>query len=89
MPGGVPLVLPQAPSIVSISERSEPPYLPSTLIARQNASSLARAPSAPPSIQPSATTTAFIAPALVPVSASMPRRPSSRMTSSTPQVKAP
>ncbi len=89
MPGGTPLLPPQAPSSVSISERSEPPYFPSTLIARQNASSLLRAPSGPPSIQPSASTTAFIAPALVPDSASMASRPSSRIASRTPQVKAP
>ena len=47
------------------------------------------APSRPPAIQPCASTTAFIAPALVPLRPSNAIRPSSSNASSTPQVKAP
>ncbi|MCY1429722.1 hypothetical protein D9M71_456520 [compost metagenome] len=48
-----------------------------------------RAPSRPPCNRPWASTTAFIAPALVPLMPSKSTRPSSSRASSTPQVKAP
>ncbi len=56
---------------------------------RQNCSSFSRALSAPPVTNPSAITTAFIAPALVALIASSDSRPSSSNASSTPQVNAP
>src|SRR5271157_435193 len=55
----------------------------------QYASSAARAPSAPPCIQPLTSTAAFIAPADVPEIASTLSQVSSRSLSSTPQVNAP
>src|SRR5476649_1417104 len=55
----------------------------------QNALSSARAPSGPFLAQPCMKMTAFMAPALVPLSASISRRPSSTRASRTPQVKAP
>jgi len=55
----------------------------------QYASSAARAPSAPPFIQPLTRTAAFIAPADVPEIASTLSQVSSRSLSSTPQVNAP
>ena len=61
--------------------------LPATRV--QNFSSAARAPSRSPLINPWARTTAFMAPALVPLTPSKPIRPSSRSWSSTPQVNAP
>ena len=51
----------------------------------QKSASAARAPSAPPAVQPWASATAFIAPALVPLMPSM-RMPASSRRSSTPQV---
>jgi hypothetical protein len=55
----------------------------------QNTRRRSRAPSAPPRRQPSASATAFIAPALAPEMAAISSRPSSNRASSTPQVKAP
>jgi len=51
----------------------------------QKRSSAARAPSAPPVVQPWASATAFIAPALVPLMPSI-GTPASSRRSSTPQV---
>ena len=55
----------------------------------QKTSSAARAPGAPPSAQPSASTAAFMAPAEVPEIASIRSHDSSSRRSRTPQVKAP
>ena len=79
----------QKPSIRPRSARWAGERDPSRLARRQKVSSSLRAPSIPPSSQPSTITTAFMAPALAPVIASTARRPSSRRASSTPHVKAP
>ena len=55
----------------------------------QYASRAARAPDAPPLVQPSASTAAFMAPAEVPEMASIWSHGSSSRRSRTPQVKAP
>src|SRR5215471_12662749 len=60
-------------------------YCAAALVADQNFSRHLRASAGPPRAIPSASATAFIAPALVPLTAAMWRRSSS----STPQVKAP
>ena len=60
-----------------------------SLIAFQNRPSASRAPSGPPRSWPSANTTAFIAPALVPLIPRIDSRLSSSSRSSTPQVSAP
>src|SRR4051812_47036280 len=73
----------------SKSERCTGDSTPSRLTRFQNLRSCSRAPSGPPSRQPSTRTTAFIDPALAPVIASIASRPSSISRSSTPQVKAP
>src|SRR5215469_8767366 len=59
------------------------------LAARQKSASRLRASSGPPRASPSASMTAFIAPAEVPEMPSITSRPSSSRWSSTPQVKAP
>src|SRR5829696_5239793 len=85
---GVPSAL-QKPMNWSKSERCTGDSTPSRLTRFQNLRSCPRAPSGPPSRQPSTRTTAFIEPALAPVIASIASRPSSISWSSTPQVKAP
>src|SRR6516165_6780935 len=64
-------------------------YWAAALVADQNFSRHLRASMGPPRAIPSARATAFIAPALVPLTAAMCSRSSSRSRSSTPQVKAP
>ena len=82
------LVVPEAQHQVEESALGRGTDAP-TLAERQKVSSRLRAPSIPPSSQPCTNTTAFMAPALAPVIASTPRRPSSRRASSTRHVRAP
>jgi hypothetical protein len=65
------------------------PGRPASLTLRQNLSKLARASSRPPCASPEASRTAFMAPALDPLTASKMMLSSARSRSSTPQVKAP
>ena len=84
------VIVSRTPIIRSKMPRCMGVSCPPMLTRCQKASSLARAPSAPPACQPSASAiSAFIAPAEAPEIASMARRPSSSSASSTPQVKAP
>jgi hypothetical protein len=73
----------------STTSRCRSPRRPSTLTARQKSASRWRASSRPPRVSPSASMTAFTAPADAPDIPSISRRPSSSSWSSTPQVKAP
>ena len=66
-----------------------PAALPPKLAARQKSASRCRASSGPPRASPSASITAFTAPAEAPEMPSMASRPSASSWSSTPQVKAP
>ena len=60
-----------------------------TKMLSQKSARVWRAPSRPPVIKPCARQSAFIAPALVPLTPSKLKRPSSSKASSTPQVNAP
>ena len=73
----------------STTPRCRSPRWPSTLTARQKSGSRWRASSGPPRVSPSASMTAFTAPAEAPEMPSISRRPSSSSWSSTPHVNAP
>src|SRR3984957_5731777 len=73
----------------SITVRCKAGRLPLEEAARQNSASRFSASSRPPRVRPSASITAFTAPADVPEMPSMASRSSLKSCSSTPQVKAP
>src|SRR5580692_10556102 len=73
----------------SMTARCRAGRLPLEEAARQNSASRFSASSRPPRVRPSASITAFTAPADVPEMPSMASRSSLRSCSSTPQVKAP
>ena len=74
---------------MSIGPRWKGLYLAASETRFQKVSSAARAPVAPPSAKPLASTAAFMAPAEVPEMPSIVSQSSSSRRSTTPQVKAP
>src|SRR5271165_1160629 len=79
----------QRPSSISSGPRCNGLKRAASETRRQNVSSAARAPAAPPFAKPSTSTAAFMAPADVPEMPSISSHGSSSRRSSTPQVNAP